>query len=848
MGFFHPDSSRPTKKRKPGMPTELMHELGCKACPRNKDTSLESPKMKPSGAKGKACEVYFLGEAPDRFDDADGDHFCSAAGDLIHSNVPKKFKRKVRFNNSVRCKLPKNRNPLPNEIECCRGLQEADIAEHKPDLILLVGIIAVNWMFPGSGKGISAWRGRLVPVNVRGHLCWAMPILDPADAMPKESQKFKSEYAKVFVRDLKKAFKLVRLGIPESTYVGNDYSAGISWIDTGNTSDIIIVEKMLNKMAKAAICSVDIETQNLKPYHNDSRILTCSITTKKHGTFVFPVAWPKFWKTKALEKQASALLKKFIITSGKKICHNTTFEQEWFAFTYGKECILDTKWGDTMAMGYVKDSRKGMLSLDMLIKLAFGFDFKALSPNINVKRIWEDDLFDVLPYNGLDTKWTLELYYLLRKELKELGLRKVAEKRVDIGTILVTAMITGVPADIRAAKRIQRQLEKEISIKMDAARKTRAWKRFVKKYGRDPGVDSHPDMVILFSEIMKPAECITPSGGISTADEILKTLNPKRYPVAPIITDVRSLRTVKQNFVDPLFSRIADSDGRLHTSYGHLFTTSGRSNSKDPNMQNWVKHGDWKKIRRIIKDLAGNLWVISFDYGQIEARCIAMASKDPTFVQMLWDEYDVHLNWAERIHDEFKGCAKAMAIEGKWSNPDVVKKYRQEVKNKWVFPLFFGSQEYSVRNNLNLPGRVSEFLYDEFWGIFGGIKEWQDELVSKYNRYGYVETLMGLRRYAPCSYNEQINHGIQGTAAELVFDVSERLVRKGIQFNLNITDDLTFLMENDKKKIKSIAKEMCRPCHDFINVPLVVEVEAGRNWYAQKAIAEYSSDKTFNFH
>jgi DNA polymerase I-like protein with 3'-5' exonuclease and polymerase domains len=215
---------------------------------------------------------------------------------------------------------------------------------------------------------------------------------------------------------------------------------------------------------------------------------------------------------------------------------------------------------------------------------------------------------------------------------------------------------------------------------------------------------------------------------------------------------------------------------------------------------------------------------------------------------MLWDEYDVHGEWAQRIYDEYKGCLAAVGLSGKFTSGDNAKKYRQEVKNKFVFPLFFGSSAYSVAGNLQLPQDVVSFLVGEFWSVFEGILEWQKEIVSLYERRGYVETLTGRRRYMPCSYNEQINHPIQGTASDIVVDAGNRLQDIGIQFNMNIHDDLSFFMRPQEKKIRKIGQEMCRPSFDFINVPLVIEVESGQNWYEQKPIAVFSSDKTFKFH
>lgn len=846
MSFFYTENGT-TKKKKTGadMPVELMHKLTCKACPRNKDNKLVNPKMVPTGtaAKGK---VYILGEAPGETEDNQGRQFVGKSGQLLRDQIPRKWEKHIRWNNSIRCRPPKNRNPLPQEIECCRPLQQADIEEHKPVVVILVGLVPTNWLLGPNKQGIHAWRGRYVPVKIGEHVCWAYPILHPAGVLRRRGGfRYKSETEKVFEMDLKRLFKALNKGLPTPVVIDKDYTEGIKWIRHGNKADVDRVRSTLIRMAKSKVCSVDIETKNLRPYKKDSRILSCSVTTKKHGTFVFPVLRKGFWKTKALEDGICAVLKEFLFTSGIKVCHNTKFEQEWFAYYFGMAAVLGTQWADTMAQAYALDSRKGMLNLDVLIFLHFGFRVKALTEIDTRKDMEKYTIHELCEYNGLDTKWTLELFYKLRPIVRREGLSKVVLERVRTGATLVGAQLEGVPANRVTAERLGKALSRAIRVQMRKGQRTKAWKKFVRKVGRDPNPDSHPDMVELFDKIMHVKEVKTASGGVTTKDDVLSKLSAKKYPVAPVILKMRSLATIKGTFIDPLDGLIYP-DGRLHTSYGHLFTFSGRLNSEDPNLQNWPNHTVWKKIREIIEEEFRD--VVSFDYGQIEARVIAMASQDETFTQMLWDEYDVHGNWAQRLHDEYRGCLRAIGIKGKFSDSEVAKKYRQEVKNKWVFPLFFGASAYSVAGNLNLPQDVASYLYDEFWSVFEGIHEWQKEVVSLYDRRGYVETLTGRRRYAPCSYNEQINHPIQGTASDIVIDASTRLQDKGIQFNLNVHDDLTFLMKATKKSVRRIAREMCRPTFDFINVPLVIEVKSGPNWSDQKEFGVYSSNETFNHH
>lgn len=844
VGFFYSDTTENKKRKQVEMPVGLMHEKRCKACPRNHDKKLCNPKMLPTGAKRKT-RIYILGEAPGENEDKRGRQFVGKAGKYIRSHIPKKWNPVIRWNNTIRCRPPNNRDPLAQEIECCRMLQEEDIAKYKPDVLVLAGLVPTRWCFDTGGQGIYAWRGRLVPVSVQGHKCYAYPILHPSGVLRRSGgMKYRSDTEKVFERDLKQLFKLVNRGLPDPIVVTENHSDGITWIKNGDEKDLETVHRWLRKMAKEKVCGLDIETKNLRPYHDDSKIISCSITTRKHGTFVFPLDRKGFWKTSDLQEDAFLLLRRFIVMSGKKICHNTKFEQEWFAYYFRMKTILNNNWGDTLAMGYVLDNRKKMLNLDTMILLYFGFRLKTLT-NIDIKSDLEKYSIDELcEYNGLDSKWTLELYYALLPLVKKERLFGAVKERLRTGATLVGSQIEGVPVNKEVATKLGKKIQRKINAQVRLGRKTKAWKKFVELHGRDPNPDSHKDMVSLFDRIMKIKECKTESGGVTTADHVISKLSKKKYPVIPIILKHRSLTTVKGTFLDPLPDLIY-GDGRLHTVYSHLYTVTNRLSSEDPNMQNWPKHL-WRIIRSVIQEVGKE--VISFDYAQIEAKVLAMASKDPAFVQMLWDEYDVHDEWAERIHDEYKRCLKAVGISGKFSDPEVRKEYRQQVKNRWVFPLFFGSNAYSVAADLNLPDNVAGYLYNEFWEVFGGIKDWQAETASFYDSHGYVETLTGKRRYAPCSYNEQINHPIQGTAADMVNDAANRLLDKGIQFNINVHDDLTFIAKRTKKLIRKIAAEMCRPTFDFINVPLVVEVESGPNWYEQEEAGIFSSNKTFKYH
>jgi DNA polymerase-1 len=234
------------------------------------------------------------------------------------------------------------------------------------------------------------------------------------------------------------------------------------------------------------------------------------------------------------------------------------------------------------------------------------------------------------------------------------------------------------------------------------------------------------------------------------------------------------------------------------------------------------------------------------DFGQIEARVIAMASRDRNFTKSLWDRYDVHLNWAEKI-----AYAYPDRVGGKNNLKDkkVMKTFRGDVKNQWVFPLFFGASLFKVSNELRIPDEHLKSLYDEFWCTFEGVKDYQNRMEKDYKKKGYVECLTGRRRRAPLSYNQIINSPIQGTASDIVVDGMNRLSELEdweYQANLNIHDSLTFILDEDEleERTEVIVREMLGCRFPFINVPLTVEVSIGtENWQHMQELGTFSSDE-----
>jgi len=241
------------------------------------------------------------------------------------------------------------------------------------------------------------------------------------------------------------------------------------------------------------------------------------------------------------------------------------------------------------------------------------------------------------------------------------------------------------------------------------------------------------------------------------------------------------------------------------------------------------------------------------DYGQIEARVIAMASEDKAFCKALWENYDVHMYWSKFLLKLYPKTKDWIIKEHKVDGDDsaaILKILRSEIKNRWVFPQFYGASISNCARTLNLPEAHADKMGAAFWDMFSGVKKWQERVLEQYRRRGYVETLTGRRRWGPLDKGRILNTPIQGTASDIVVDAGNALTEAGYIVLMNIHDELTneIPKEELEKQSWEICKIMCTPRFDFINVPIVVGAEYGTHWDEMKELKEYDSHRDFKFH
>lgn len=829
-----------------------LRRLGCAACPLNK-APIKTPKMEPT-LVGQT-DVYFLAEAPGRHEDeVSGKPLTGPSGKLVRECIPTGKDKVSSFDNCCNCRPPQNRTPTWQELECCSTRIVEHIEKAKPRLILGMGAIPLNWML--NSTDLSGMRGRVFAVKVGNHACWFMPTYHPSYILriAKNKQRpLQSKLGHCFRMDIRKAFREAKRPAPKIMTI-EGLRTGIKAFHEPHSFDELVL--LLDKAKKAPIKAIDLETSCLRPYSDGAKLLSCALSFGSTD-FAFAIDHPKTGWSPSQRKTLVAKLKDIVTDSTIKIAHNAIFELEWLAWFYGPNSVNHSAWHCTQMQAHFIDPRRGNQArgeenkraayqdLDFLCLQYFGFRFKKHFA-VNRKNMIKSDIVEMLIYNGADTKITLNLFYKQYKVLEAEGLLAAYEDALPRQSAMALMQFFGLSVSQAVVKDTQKGLKDELDKIEGKINSLPVVKDFIQKRGVFNPL-STDDVLMLFRDFLKRKEVVVRDKVKGTEKESVdkNVLDAIDHPLAQLIIQLRNRSKLKSTYVDEFVlgsGSLIYRDEYLHPSFNSTFSETGRTSCDSPSMQNFPQRKDsW--VRKQIVAPPKHL-ILAADYGQLEGCTSAMCSLDKVLIKALWENYDIHQEWAEKTHKLYPDVA-----------PDGnMKACRSLIKNKLVFPAIFGAKEGSIAGYLNMPIEIINKLMREFWASFHGLKEWQDELMKTYYDKGWVASPNGRRRYYPLTRNEAINHPIQSLACDIVCDAMARLSfiasdtgQWHLHPRLNIHDDLTFVIPDSPsildESLEIIYKTMLTPPYSVVNVPLSVKVSIGTNWGEMEEIGQFWSHK-----
>ncbi|HXV87435.1 MAG TPA: DNA polymerase I, partial [Gemmatimonadales bacterium] len=354
--------------------------------------------------------------------------------------------------------------------------------------------------------------------------------------------------------------------------------------------------------------------------------------------------------------------------------------------------------------------------------------------------------------------------------------------------------------------------------------------------GTEFNIQSTPQLRhVLFEKLQLPSLKRTKTGPSTDAD-VLEQLAALRFTVPALLLEYRELSKLKSTYVDVLPGRVDARTGRIHARFHQTGAATGRLSSSDPNLQNIpVRTPRGERIRECFVAPRGARLIVA-DYSQIELRLLAHLSGDPGFLQAFERGDDVHRQTAATIF----GVDPA----------DVTADMRARAKTI-NFATIYGQGPFALSRQLGISVDEAREFIRLYFERFAGVRRYLDGTVNDARERGYVETLLGRRRYIPelrdtnravRAFGERtaMNSPLQGSAADLIkvamvrvhADLSRRRLAGGML--LQVHDELVLeAPEAEVPEVTQIVRgEMERAA--TLRIPLVVEVGVGTNWLEAK--------------
>ena len=340
--------------------------------------------------------------------------------------------------------------------------------------------------------------------------------------------------------------------------------------------------------------------------------------------------------------------------------------------------------------------------------------------------------------------------------------------------------------------------------------------------------------IILFEKLQIPYPKKVKDGSYSTSKDILDKLAPN-YPIIEKILDYRMLTKLKATYITGLLGEVLE-DGRIHTIFNQTLTRTGRLSSISPNLQNIpIRTEEGRLIRKAFIPEENSI-ILSSDYSQIELRIFASLANVDNLIKAFQEEKDIHAKTASDIfHVPLESVTKDMRRTAKAVN----------------FGILYGISSFGLSEDLGIDIISAKEFISGYLDTYPEIKKYMDETVKKAYELGYVKTVMNRKRtmdelksknYLVRSQGERIalNTPIQGSSADILkkamIEIFEEFEERKLKSKMliQVHDELVFnVVLEEKEVVTEIVKRIMENTYQ-LNVPLVVDIESGNDWYEAK--------------
>jgi DNA polymerase-1 len=586
------------------------------------------------------------------------------------------------------------------------------------------------------------------------------------------------------------------------------------------------IKKLVDNLQGEKEICIDTETTGIDA--NNVSLVGLSFSIKEHEGFYIPVA----------NEGADELGIKNILSLFKPLFDNTNIT--WIGQNlkydflvlkwYGVE--LKGKTFDTMLAHYVIEP-EGRRSMDLLSAQFLGYEPVSIESLIGKKGKNQGTMRDVpleqiTEYAAEDADITLQLKNCFAPLINKRGVDKVFEEVENpLVRVLVDMEYEGVKVDTIFLKEYSAVLEEEAK-KAEESVFEQAGVRF--------NLASPKQLGEVLFDILKldPKAKKTKTGQYATGEEVLSKMAAK-HKIVDDILNFREFTKLKSTYVDAIPELINPKTGRIHTSYAQAVAVTGRLSSTNPNLQNIpIRSERGREIRKAFIPRDPGRILVSADYSQIELRIVAAISGDPNMCEAFKQGKDIHTATAAKVY----GIEEA----------DVTKEMRYKAKSV-NFGIIYGQGAFGLADNLGISRTEAKEIIDNYKKEFPNIQKYMDTQINNAKELGYVETLMGRKRWLRdinssnftvrgFAERNAINSPIQGSAADMIklamIRVHNEMKKKHWESKmiLQVHDELVFdAVVDELDELKSLILTCMTGAMLLPNgVPVEAEIGVGKNW------------------
>jgi len=828
--------ARSVKTKKPTEFKPTGPNSACARCVLHKTSTVASKSLVCLwGAGNQQSDIMLVGEAPGKDEILQEQPFIGEAGQLLGRYLQKaELERKdMWITNTTKCRPPQNRPPKPMEMRACAPYLDYEIEQQKPKVIGLLGAVALKRVL--GVDGITKLRG--TPIWSHKYNCYCVPTWHPSFIL-RNGETF--VHTEQFLKDL----KLIKR-------IGETGETGRTATKVEVCDDIDAFDALIHVLKHSAqVTAVDTETVG---NYITGKILSMQFCFQPGVSYVLPLLktgkeLTPVWTDEELDYIISQLKEFLEDAKYKKVGQNIKYDYQFFKL-YG--ITLRGVIFDTMLASYLlnENDKKGHNLTDLGLKFTDMGDYSLeLYEILGVKanEINENSYatapFEALcKYGGKDVDCTFRVFCVLFPRIKKLGLMPLLTKvMVPLSFALADMELTGVAIDVNYYKRLTNEYEIKINTLDKKLQSFLEVKKLEKQQEKPVNFRSTLQLRVLFYEILRlPILKYTSTKGRknknaktpSTDKEVLAKL-AEIHEIPKLLQEYRKLNKFLSTYIKPMPDLVKE-DGRVHTSYKQISTTTGRLASSNPNLQNIPKKEPEKanEVRNGIIATPGFKF-IEADFAQIEFRLLANECGDETMIKDVKDpNVDIHRYIA------------SIAFNVKY---DEVSKELRELAKTIVYSVIYGKSKENLAKETGLSVEEVEHVFDALFNHYPKMKTWMERIVKRAESVGEVINWIGRRRRLADGFKsgvdilmdqarkQAVNSPIQGGAHDIVsiatLRVRKALKEKNLQSRLVMTIHDALILEAKDEEFEDVVKilktEMERPIPRIV-VPMVVDMAVG---------------------